>query len=146
MGWRICLLLGLSRFSHVRLCVTLWTAAHRAPPSTGFSRQEYWSGLPFPSPSPSLWDKTKQEQFTEYPTCTLQKHQSHGRQEKSEKPPQTRGCRGDMKTKYNSASWGGPETKEGVREQQVKSEDRVSEGVGHRNRLTLPPKLWQTPV
>jgi len=29
--------------------VTLWTAAHQAPPSTGFSRQEYWSGLPFPS-------------------------------------------------------------------------------------------------
>ena len=34
-------------------CLTLcdpWTVAHQAPPSTGFSRQEYWSGLPFPSP------------------------------------------------------------------------------------------------
>ena len=31
-------------FSHVRLCATLWTAAHQAPPSTGFSRQEHWSG------------------------------------------------------------------------------------------------------
>ena len=41
----------LSRFSHVRLCVTLWTAAHQAPLSTGFSRQEYWNGLPFPSPT-----------------------------------------------------------------------------------------------
>ena len=41
---------GLSRFSHVRLCVTPWTAAHQAPPSLGFSRQEHWSGLPFPSP------------------------------------------------------------------------------------------------
>ena len=40
----------LSRFSHVRLCATLWTAAHQAPLSLGFSRQEYWSGLPFPSP------------------------------------------------------------------------------------------------
>ena len=30
--------------------VTSWTAAHQAPLSTGFSRQEYWSGLPFPSP------------------------------------------------------------------------------------------------
>ena len=40
----------LSRFSRVRLCVTPWTAAHQAPPSTGFSRQEYWSGVPFPSP------------------------------------------------------------------------------------------------
>ena len=39
----------LSCFSHVQVCVTLWTAAHQAPLSTGFSRQEYWSGLPFPS-------------------------------------------------------------------------------------------------
>ena len=30
--------------------VTLWTVAHQAPPSMGFSRQEHWSGLPFPSP------------------------------------------------------------------------------------------------
>ena len=44
----------LSRCSRVRLCATPWTAAHRAPLSTGFSRQEYWSGLPFPSPEPSL--------------------------------------------------------------------------------------------
>ena len=44
------LLLLLSRFSHVRLCVTPETAAHQAPPSLGFSRQEHWSGLPFPSP------------------------------------------------------------------------------------------------
>ena len=43
-------LLLLSRFSCVRLCATPWTAAHQAPLSTGFSRQEYWSGLPFPSP------------------------------------------------------------------------------------------------
>ena len=46
--------------------VTPWTAAHQIPPSMGFSRQEYWSGLPFPSPgdlldpeieprSPTLW-------------------------------------------------------------------------------------------
>ena len=34
----------------VRLFVTPWTVAHLAPPSMGFSRQEYWSGLPFPSP------------------------------------------------------------------------------------------------
>ena len=39
----------LSRFSRVRLCVTPDTAAHQAPPSLGFSRQEHWSGLPFPS-------------------------------------------------------------------------------------------------
>ena len=43
------LLLLLSCFSRVRLCVTPETAAHQAPLSLGFSRQEYWSGLPFPS-------------------------------------------------------------------------------------------------
>ena len=36
--------------SRVRLFVTPWTVAHQAPPFMGFSRQEYWSGLPFPSP------------------------------------------------------------------------------------------------
>ena len=44
------LLLLLSRFSRVRLCATPQTAAHQAPLSLGFSRQEHWSGLPFPSP------------------------------------------------------------------------------------------------
>ena len=43
-------MLLLSHFSHVRLCATPSTAAHQAPPSLGFSRQEHWSGLPFPSP------------------------------------------------------------------------------------------------
>ena len=40
----------ISRSSLVRLFATLWTAAHQAPLSMGFSRQEYWSGLPCPSP------------------------------------------------------------------------------------------------
>ena len=40
----------LSHFSRVRLFATLWTMAHQAPLSMEFSRQEYWSGLPFPSP------------------------------------------------------------------------------------------------
>ena len=44
------LLLLLSRLSRVRLCATPETAAHQAPPSLGFSRQEHWSGLPFLSP------------------------------------------------------------------------------------------------
>ena len=44
------MLLLLSRFSRVQLCATSQTAAHQAPLSLGFSRQEYWSGLPFPSP------------------------------------------------------------------------------------------------
>ena len=41
----VCLLL-----SRVCLFVTPWTVAHQVSPSMGFSRQEYWSGLPFPSP------------------------------------------------------------------------------------------------
>ena len=36
--------------SHVQLFATLWTVAYQAPPSMEFSRQEYWNGLPFPSP------------------------------------------------------------------------------------------------
>ena len=47
---QLLLLLLLSHFSHVRLCATPRTAAYQAPPSLGFSRQEHWSGLPFPSP------------------------------------------------------------------------------------------------
>ena len=42
--------LGLSHFSCVRLFVTLWTVAHQAPLSRGFSSQEYWSGLPCAPP------------------------------------------------------------------------------------------------
>ena len=45
------LLLLLSCLSRVRLCATPETAAHQTPPSLGFSRQEHWSGLPFPSPT-----------------------------------------------------------------------------------------------
>ena len=52
-----------SSLSHIRLFVTLWAIAYQAPLSKGFPRQEYWSGLPFPSPAdlpdsgikPGLW-------------------------------------------------------------------------------------------
>ena len=40
----------LSRFSHVQLFATSWTVVCQAPKSMGFSRQEYWSGLPYPPP------------------------------------------------------------------------------------------------
>ena len=40
----------LSHFSHIQLFATPWAVAHQAPLSMGFSRPEYWSGLPFPSP------------------------------------------------------------------------------------------------
>ena len=47
----------LSNFRRIRLFVTPWTVAHQAPLSMEFSRQEYWNGLPFPSPGdlPVLW-------------------------------------------------------------------------------------------
>ena len=45
-------------YSHVQLFVSLWTVVHQAPLSMGFPRQEYWSGLPFPSlgdlPNPGI--------------------------------------------------------------------------------------------
>jgi len=40
--------------SRVQLFATLWTVAHQAPLSMGFPKQEYWSGLPFPSPGDLL--------------------------------------------------------------------------------------------
>ena len=45
------LLLLLSHFSRVRLLATPWTATYQAPLSMGFSRQEYWSGVPLSSPT-----------------------------------------------------------------------------------------------
>ena len=51
LAYNLCLLLLLlSHFSHVWFCATPETAAHQAPPSLRFSRQEHWSGLPFSSP------------------------------------------------------------------------------------------------
>ena len=44
----------MKSLSRVRLLATPWTAAHQAPPSMGFSKQEYWSEVPLPSPSEML--------------------------------------------------------------------------------------------
>ena len=59
-------------------CPTLcdpWTVARQAPPSMGFSRQEYWSGLPFPSPAswlkPRAWARNSPESFLTWPTLNL---------------------------------------------------------------------------
>ena len=41
---------SVQSLSRVRLLATPWTAAYQAPPSMGFARQEYWSGVPLPSP------------------------------------------------------------------------------------------------
>ena len=46
--------------SRVRPSATPWTAAHQAPPSMGFSRQEYWSGVPLPSPNRILFNYKNQ--------------------------------------------------------------------------------------
>ena len=46
----VLIMLLLSHFSRLQLFETPWTAAYQAPPSMGFSRQEYWSGVPLPSP------------------------------------------------------------------------------------------------
>ena len=61
-------LLLLSCFSRVWLCVTPEMAAHQAPPSLGFSRQEHWSGLPFPSPIMKV--KSKSEVTQSCPTLS----------------------------------------------------------------------------
>ena len=54
MAFQSCSTLGqvhmLSHFSHARLFAAPWTVAHQAPLSMGFSRQDYWSGLPCPPP------------------------------------------------------------------------------------------------
>ena len=49
-GCRMLASMKVKSLSCVRLFVTPWTVAYHAPPSMRFSRQEYWSGLPFPSP------------------------------------------------------------------------------------------------
>ena len=56
--------------SRVRLLATPWTAVHQASPSMGFSRQEYWSGLLFPSPKP----KTTQKNPTDFPGGTVNRN------------------------------------------------------------------------
>ena len=62
--WKLTLLLLLlSCFSRVRLCATPQTAAHQALLSLGFSRQEHWSGLPFPSPHITICKIDSQQEF-----------------------------------------------------------------------------------
>ena len=58
--------------SRVRLSATPWTVAYQAPPSMGFSRQEYWSGVPLPSPMTNL-DKVLKSKGITLPTkvCTV---------------------------------------------------------------------------
>ena len=68
--------------SRVRLFVTLWTVAYQAPPSMGFSRQEYWRGLPFPSPGdlpdPGIESGSLARQVDALPSEPPGKHLSSG--------------------------------------------------------------------
>ena len=62
----------LSCFSYVQLFGTLGSVAHQAPLSMGFSSQEYWSGLPFPSPGSMAHTKTnKQKNKQKTLNCTF---------------------------------------------------------------------------
>ena len=54
--------------SRVQLLATPWTAAHQAPPSMGFSRQEYWSGVPLPSLKEGIKVTSASEVAQSYPT------------------------------------------------------------------------------
>ena len=49
----------MKSLSRVRLLATPWTAAYQAPPSMGFSRQKYWSGVPLPSPQTLPYQEIK---------------------------------------------------------------------------------------
>ena len=76
------LLLLLSHFSRVRLCATPETAAHQAPPALGFSRQEHWSGLPFPSPMHEVKSESEVAQscptLSDFMDCSLPGSSIHG--------------------------------------------------------------------
>ena len=65
------LLLPLSHVSHVRLFVTPWTVAYQTPPSMGFPKQEYWSGVPLPSPETSGDHGIKTFTFERYYNASL---------------------------------------------------------------------------
>ena len=70
----------LSHFSRVQLCATPQMAAHQAPPSLGFSRQEHWSGLPLPSPMQESESEVAQSCLTlsDPMDCSLPGSSIHG--------------------------------------------------------------------
>ena len=85
--------------------VTPWTVAYQAPPSVGFSRQEYWSGVPFPSPGdlpdPGIEPKSPGLQADALPSepqgkpliVDYQERQSHLKMREGEKPVRTKAWR-----------------------------------------------------
>ena len=112
------LLLLLSHFSRVWLCATPWTAAHQAPPSMGFSRQEYWSGVPSPSPlsvsrACLMSGETNDARgfpggaSGKEPTCQCRRHKRWGVQSLGQKDPLE-----GMATHSSSLTWRIPRTEE----------------------------------
>ena len=66
----LCMKVKVKSLSRVRLFATPWTVAYQAPLSMGFSRQEYWSGLPFPSPGyPPLFSPDPSANFSHPKFC-----------------------------------------------------------------------------
>ena len=112
-----CMHAKISRFSRVWLFVTLRTVACQAPLSTGFSRQEYWNGLPCPPPadlphpviehrSPALQaDSFTAESLGKPLSHTPQNCQGHQKHIKSEKPSHPRSTYGNLMTKCHMVSW-----------------------------------------
>ena len=72
------LLLLLSRFSCVRLCATPERASYQAPLSLGFSRQEHWNGLPFPSPMHESEVAQSCPTLRDFMDCSLPGSSVHG--------------------------------------------------------------------
>ena len=77
-GLLLLLLLLLCRFSRVRLCATPEMAAHQAPPSLGFSRQEHWGGLPFPSPMHEVKSESEVKTLRDPMDCSPPGSSVHG--------------------------------------------------------------------
>ena len=87
----------LSRFSHVQLFMTPWTIAHQAPLPMGFSRQEYWSGLPWPPPGCHLYmDGLVAQRLKCLPAMRETRVRSLGREDPLEK---------EMATHSNILAW-----------------------------------------
>ena len=61
----------MKSLSRVRLFATPWTAAYQAPPSMGFSRQEYWSGVPLHIPKPTAASAAPQEDHQRAPQTSI---------------------------------------------------------------------------
>ena len=68
--------------SCVRLLATAWTAAYQTPPSIGFSRQEYWSGVPLPSPDMQFTNQQKYRMCCRRKCCCSDSHLLPGMKQK----------------------------------------------------------------